>query len=326
MEPLVALSLAGTVVRVLKRRAYERATISESYGRATWLVVTAVFGNTASEYERLQRVILQGSDDEALRFRQSVTNECNMTAVAGAIIAQVALTALSLADLSLAHWTARAFLLFATVAGCLSVYYACALSRDIGKLYGPELIRDWLSARDLPDNTQETERGDKKEKKASLSAIFILSAPYTMMTYAIWAFITGLAIYQGFVWTRNLDADAGKLNSRNVFIAYIVSTGFCQLFFGFAGVIKAIEDLLLNDRPGESFIEMGNSNKDHNDRHRDSERRSQQEERRQETSAMTPVAPIQTALEAVARAHLLCAEADRRVASEYAQLSRVDQL
>ena len=104
-------------------------------------------------------------------------------------MAQVALTALSLADLSLAHWTARDFLLFATVAGCLSVYYACNLSRDIGKLFQPELIRDWLSA----------EHGGRNERKASMSAVFVLSAPYTMMSYAIVAFISGLAIYQGSV-------------------------------------------------------------------------------------------------------------------------------
>lgn len=47
----------------------------------------------------------------------------------------------------------------------------------------------------------------------------------------ILSFITGLAIYQGFVWTITLDVDAGKEDSRNVVIAYIVSTGFCELFF-----------------------------------------------------------------------------------------------
>lgn len=128
-----------------------------------------------------------------------------MTAVAGAVIAQVALTALSLSSLSLAHWTARAFLLFATVAGCLSVYYACTLSRDIGKCYQPELVRDWLSTTGPnPTTITDTEVTEKKERNASLAGIFILSAPYTMMSYSIMAFIIGLAIYQGFVWTRAL--------------------------------------------------------------------------------------------------------------------------
>ena len=169
-------------------------------------------------------------------------------------------------NLSLAHWTARAFLLFATVAGCLSVYYACSLSRDIGELYQPELIRDWLSAAP-PRGPDKTAPGENKERNASISAMFILSAPYTMMSYAIMAFIVGLAIYQGFVWTRNLDTNAGKRNSRDVFIAYIVSTGFCGLFFSFAGVIKAIEGLLLLDR-FRTKIGSVVSHKDHAVRHR----------------------------------------------------------
>ncbi len=154
----------------------------------------------------------------------------------GAIIAQVALTALSLPNLSLAHWTARAFLLFATVAGCLSVYYACRLQRTVGKLYRPEMVRDWLTVGSRWKISEIAE-----DRKAALSAVFLLSAPYTMMSYSILAFITGLAIYQGFVWMRDLDPAAGATNSRNIFIAYIVSTGFCQIFFLSVGGMKHIE-------------------------------------------------------------------------------------
>ncbi|CAF9911152.1 hypothetical protein IMSHALPRED_009946 [Imshaugia aleurites] len=241
-------------------------------------------------------------------------------------------------NLSLAHWTARAFLLFATVAGCLSVYYACSLSRDIGKLYQPELIRDWLSAAP-PRGPDETAPGENKERNASISAIFILSAPYTMMSYAIMAFIVGLAIYQGFVWTRNLDTNAGKRNSRDVFIAYIVSTGFCGLFFSSAGVIKAIEGLLLHDR-FRTKIGSVVSHRDHAIRHRDAMEPAQLEEYTSENNvAMSTLNAHPTpqqqgaesgssyeglaaALEAAAKAHILSAEADRRVASEYAKLSR----
>lgn len=224
------------------------------------------------------------------------------------------------------------------MAGCLSVYYACSLSRDIGKVYQPELIRDWLSA--APQGgSEETRPGQKKEKKASISAIFILSAPYTMMSYAIFAFNLGLAIYQGFVWTKNLDTDAGKINSRNIFIAYIVSTGFCQLFFSFAGVIKTIEDLLLQDRFRTRLLGSVKNTRDHVVRHRDGEAPPQSEEDASANNAAAPLESIQTAsqsqntadpssssgivaaLGAAAKAHILSAEADRRVASEYAKLS-----
>lgn len=241
-------------------------------------------------------------------------------------------------NLSLAHWTARAFLLFATVAGCLSVYYACSLSRGIGKLYQAEFIRDWLSGTPL-SGPDETGPGERKERNASISAIFILSAPYTMMSYAIFAFLLGLAIYQGFVWTRNLDADAGKLNSRHVFIAYIVSTGFCQMFFLSAGVIKAIEELLLHDVFKTKLLGSVMNNRDHIDRHRDGEGPAQLEAyasanymttsttnahpatQQHRAEVEGPYRGLAAALEAAAKAHTLSAEADRRVATEYAKLS-----
>ena len=223
------------------------------------------------------------------------------------------------------------------MAGCLSVYYACSLSRDIGKLFQPELIRDWLSAEGAPE---EMEQGGKKERKASISAIFILSAPYTMMSYAIIAFITGLAIYQGFVWTRNLDTDAGKTNSRNVFIAYIVSSGFGVVFFSFAGLIKYGEDLLLRQRSLKAKL-SDSARYEH--LQRDGEPSFKLETYPSAPLAETAAAPSQSihtasqpqdtldesssggiaaALEAAAKAHILSAEADRQVAMEYAKLSK----
>lgn len=71
-----ALSLARQI------RVNQQDILSQTYGEAVGFIVSTFFRSTTFEYERLQRVILRGSDDEALRFRDSVTNECNMTAVA----------------------------------------------------------------------------------------------------------------------------------------------------------------------------------------------------------------------------------------------------
>ena len=204
-------------------------------------------------------------------------------------------------------------------------------------MFQPELIRDWLSAGAPPE---EMEQGGKKERKASISAIFILSAPYTMMSYAIIAFITGLAIYQGFVWTRNLDTDASKTNSRNVFIAYIVSSGFGVVFFSFAGVIKYGENLLLRQRSLKP--KLSDSARYEHPR-RDCEPCFKLETYPPAPLANTAAAPTQSiytasqpqdtadesyssgiaaALEAATKAHILSAEADRQVAMEYAKLSK----
>ena len=167
-----------------------------------------------------------------------------------------------------------------------------------------------------------------------------------MMSYAIIAFIVGLAIYQGFVWTRNLDADAGKTNSRNVFIAYIVSSGFGLVFFSFAGVIKYGEDLLLRKRSlkEELGVNWYERHEHHEHLQRDGEPSLKLEAYPSGPLAKTAAAPSQSihtasqprespgesssggiaaALEAAAKAHILSAEADRQVAREYARLAKV---
>ena len=58
------------------------SSLKRSYGRTTALLVTAFLRDTATQYERVQSVILPGEHDDVLAFRQAVTDECNMTAVA----------------------------------------------------------------------------------------------------------------------------------------------------------------------------------------------------------------------------------------------------
>lgn len=97
MEVVGTLSaIAGIVQISFRLRSYERATLSQSYGGTAGFFISTFFGNTASEFQRLQRVVLRGSDAEALRFRDSVTNECNMTAVAVSVPRSPGLTQLSL--------------------------------------------------------------------------------------------------------------------------------------------------------------------------------------------------------------------------------------
>ena len=91
MDPLSVASAIIGVVSLTAQVAYQiqsyhRYTISETYGPTAGFLISICFRSTASEYERLQRVVLRGSDEETLRFRAAVTNECNMTAVAVRVI------------------------------------------------------------------------------------------------------------------------------------------------------------------------------------------------------------------------------------------------
>ncbi|KAG8533560.1 uncharacterized protein KY384_001300 [Bacidia gigantensis] len=286
------------------------SSLERSYGSFVALFVSTFLRNTAGQYERIERIVIRGRDEDALAFRQAVTDECNMTAVAGAIIAQVAITALSLPDLSSTHWVARAFFLFAIAAGCLSVYFCCVLQRTIGKLYRAQLIRTWLS---LPPKATQ---GPATPPRASLAAVFILSAPFTMMKASIFAFLIGLAIYQGFTWTRGLDTDAGRYDSRNVFITFIVGTGSAIGFFLFTFSSKIIENLL---QIGiiETLLPDDMATPD------DAAELEDWEHRRLGLQDNMPAGGLAAALEASARAHIQCAEADRRLASAYARTPNV---
>ncbi len=87
MSSIAVASLAIQLVTIsaefwLHAKRYEKAAISRTYGTTLgWFIVTFA-GDTAAEYERIQRVVLRGKDEETLRFRDSVMTECNMTAVA----------------------------------------------------------------------------------------------------------------------------------------------------------------------------------------------------------------------------------------------------
>lgn len=147
----------------------------------------------------------------------------------------MAFSALALPNLSMVHWVARAFFLFAVSSGCLSVYYSCVLQRRIGKLYKPSLIRDFL---------QMITEKNLIDRPPSFAAVIIVSAPFNMIKLSILALITGLAIYQGFIWTRRLDSNLSENDSRAVFIFFMTGIFLCVGFFEYSFLVKSVEAVI----------------------------------------------------------------------------------
>ena len=99
MDPLSisagAISILATVANVKQyldardaartQREAQRTALVGNYGPTVGVAVSLLFGNTASQYLRIQRSVLKGQDEDAVQFRQAVTNECNMTAIAVSI-------------------------------------------------------------------------------------------------------------------------------------------------------------------------------------------------------------------------------------------------
>ena len=57
-------------------------SLQRSYGRSVAVLVTFFLRDTATQYERVESVVLPSENEDILAFRQAITDECNMTAVA----------------------------------------------------------------------------------------------------------------------------------------------------------------------------------------------------------------------------------------------------
>ncbi|TLD30016.1 hypothetical protein E2P81_ATG06669 [Venturia nashicola] len=90
------------------------------------------------------QVLGQLDDDEAMQFKKSVQDECTMVSVAAAIVAQIAITGLSLNGLSQAHWTAKGFLVFSLTSALMAVYYATTQQRALGRVLRAKQVREWI--------------------------------------------------------------------------------------------------------------------------------------------------------------------------------------
>lgn len=86
-----------------------------------------------------------GGLNQAMSFKDSYTPTFNMVGVAGAIIAQISLTALSLPNLDDTHWTARAAFTIGLVAGSLAVFCSCILQSKMSGLHSLYAVRRWLT-------------------------------------------------------------------------------------------------------------------------------------------------------------------------------------
>ena len=238
-------------------------------------------------------------------------------------MAQVAMNALFLHNLSSSHLAAHAFLLLAVVCGCLSVYYACVIQRTMGQLYHTDDIRGWLRQPHSNDSTET-------EIQASLAAVFMIEAPFAMAKNSILFLLFGLGTYQGYVWANSLDPTALSGESRDAFIAFFVIIGVCLLFFILTFSGRFIESSLRKNCKCKQ-IRHDRQEKRHKypskmqtseltNEHKVTLSQKQEPLPACNTSEEPQVTGLVSALQLAARSHIQCSEADNRVALEYAKL------
>jgi hypothetical protein len=89
----------------------------------------------------------------------------------------------------------------------------------------------------------------------SAASVITISAPRMLLSGSLAMLLIALAIYFGFLWTRNLDQYAGPNASRNVFITYIIGVAV-------SGLVYYISQLFQDDkRRSERQIVEGYLNK-----------------------------------------------------------------
>ena len=217
-------------------------------------------------------------------------------------MAQIAVTALSLGNLSRSHRVARGFLVFSLTSALMAVYYTTTQQRTMGRLLTAKQVRMWIRGGTVSENLRivpgldailsllgattgirmlenwlgqfrsgvlstvlfesgSTFRCQDSEElyvrtipiqdpktleytiirrcfTPSVASVITLSAPQMVLTASLVAFVIALGIYLGFTWTRELDAEAGIYDSRNVFIMYTVGLGVCISVYSISSLIQ----------------------------------------------------------------------------------------
>ncbi|KAK6340118.1 hypothetical protein TWF730_001890 [Orbilia blumenaviensis] len=255
----VILAIVGLAL-ALKPFSYPTGFIS-IYGPTG--IIVSIFGSSVTWRVQLE-ILTTARDDDALAFKKWTVDECNMTAITGAIIAQLVISSLSLDLLSQTHWSARACLMFSLVASLMAVYFAAMQSRKIGRLFKGEEIRTWIrkgrvdKTRELISRLQtlgtgenfirecdyvsEQVRGMKGHRTnmditPAPSSLLSLSAPSMLLSASVFTFLAGIGVYLGFLYGKRFNTGHGIDDDRNIFIVYIIALGLCSLVYYFASWI-----------------------------------------------------------------------------------------
>ncbi|KAF2856639.1 hypothetical protein T440DRAFT_549993 [Plenodomus tracheiphilus IPT5] len=171
-----------------RRDEYARIRYGTNYKWKPWLLFDI------DELERVEQIVREASDDEILRLRNSQLDVTKLVAVVAALLAQAALSSLSLPKLEETHYSARALLTGSLILGLLALFFTCVQQREFGQYVQPEEIRAWLS-------TEEESGG--KDRRSSIIAHQLLQAPFEMLGVSVNMFIAGLGVYEGSAFTRN---------------------------------------------------------------------------------------------------------------------------
>ncbi|KAI7088627.1 hypothetical protein KC356_g3147 [Hortaea werneckii] len=244
------------------------------YGLRRTLFLQLVFPDALDMIGRIHKDVIQdGTLHAATLTRDAMCANYNMTAVAAAIIAQVAISGLGLDEIANTHWMVQAAFIVSLVSGLLSVYYCCIIQQSFGTLVSPDDIKDWLctpgewhgmkdelhkqinSFRPGTETTGTREQLQMTQDRVlarlqsdrwvtpSINSAVILVAPVRLLNLAVAAFLIGLGIYLGLAFSENIAIAAGNQGNLANMIIYILVVVICLLLFWIPVVLRLLERL-----------------------------------------------------------------------------------
>ncbi|CAG8395331.1 unnamed protein product [Penicillium salamii] len=160
-------------VVTLHRLRKNYSSLSQKFGGLQALLLMAIFPDGRQIVDRVERYVLRAKTDEPLVLRKSTSQDCTMLAVAAAVVAQVAITALSLTDLDQVHWTAKAAFVLSLTCGGLSVFYACLVQQRMSGLFTTARHQRMIEL----ETTIKQFKSRNRWKSASFHSILMIKAP-----------------------------------------------------------------------------------------------------------------------------------------------------
>ncbi|CAN9113478.1 unnamed protein product [Alternaria alternata] len=200
---------------------YARARYGPWYMWRIWLLFDC------KDLEVLENLINDGQDEQVLEMRDAKLKQFKLVTLVGALLATLALQALSLPVLEETIFVARASFIVSTMLSLLATFFTLIQQREVGVIRDARSFRRWLS-----NGVQYYNARERLVWQSSLTSLTLVEAPYELISLAVASFVAGMSAYVWDVWKDGLKAQKEQgLDGVAVVVYFAVATGFAFTMF-----------------------------------------------------------------------------------------------
>jgi hypothetical protein len=145
------------------------------------------------------------------------------------------------------------------VTALLAVYFSNDQAWTISHLSSEKKLRAWIMDVDPEDDYEDVLRLRLKNSDGPSTVIMnsiapapssaiAISAPSLLLLSSLLLLLSGMGVFLAFIWTWEVDEDAGTPSSRDVFTIYIITLGVSLAtvgFFSFSRVAVPIRQTII---------------------------------------------------------------------------------